>query len=249
MLTQKRSRAAALLLAIVMVMLPLPALAGSSSSTNYQVTETYFGAGGAVNSCSTTYCSNASLGELTVGNPSSTHYQVHSGSVTTSQPYLYFTVTSSSTNLGYLSSSSAATTTGAFSVRTYQAGGYVVTTTSPPPVSTEGHSLSVPATPTASAVGTEQFGMNLVANTSPTTFGANPVDNPASGPSVGIAATNYNTTNEYMYHQGDIIAQSTTPTDTTGEADYTISYLFNISNTTQSGVYTFDDILVATATY
>jgi hypothetical protein len=228
---------------------PVSVFAQAASSTHYSVNEVFFGSGGAINACSTSYCSNQSLGELSVGNPSSPNYQIHAGFNTTQQPYLYFTVTSSTTDLGYLSTSSTATSTGAFSVRTYQAGGYIVQTVSNPPTSTEGHTLSTPATPTSSATGTEQFGMNLVANTSPTTFGTNPVDNPASGSAVGIAATNYNTANKFMYHAGDTIASSTTPGDTTGEADYTISYIFNISPSTPAGQYNFNDILVATATY
>lgn len=259
MLRQRCSQIVVVLLLILLpVLWPVAASAASctgstdvdcSASTNYEVNEAFFGSGGEVNACSTSYCSNQSAGELAIGNPSSTHYQIHAGFNTNQEPYLYFTVTSSSTDLGYLSVGSTATTTGAFSVRSYDAGGYVVQTVSPPPTSSEGHTLATPSTPTASAVGTEQFGMNVVANTSPTTFGANPVDNPVSGPAVGAAATNYNTPNEFMYHQGDTIAGSTTPGDTTGEADYTASYIFNISPNTPSGQYNFNDILVATATY
>jgi hypothetical protein len=235
--------------ACIMSFWPVSAWAAYSASTNYQVNETFFGAGGTVNDCSTSYCSNQSLGETGVGNPSSTSYQAHAGFNTDQQPYLYFVVNASSTNLGVLSASTTATTTGTFSIITYQAGGYTVSTVSPAPVSTEGNTISTPATPTASAVGTEQFGMNLVANTSPTTFGANPVDNPSSGAASGIAATNYRTPNKYMYQIGDTIANSNTPGDTTGEADYTISYIFNIASATQAGQYNFNDVLVATATY
>jgi hypothetical protein len=46
-----------------------------------------------------------------------------------------------------------------------------------------------------------------------------------------------------------VIAQSAPTGNTTGEADYTISYVYNISNGTPEGNYVFNDILVATATY
>jgi hypothetical protein len=105
------------------------------------------------------------------------------------------------------------------------------------------HALS---TPTASIPGTEQFGMNLVANTSPITFGANPSQNPSSVFSFGAAASGYNTANLYKYVQGSTIASSNS---SSGETDYTISYIYNISNSTPGGYYLFNDVLVATATF
>jgi hypothetical protein len=250
MIRQKGSLVGALLLTFFIALWPLPVLADFSASTHYEVNETFFGAGGSLSTtCSTSYCSQQSLGESALGNPSSTNYQAHAGFNTDQQPWLYFTVANSATNLGELSTATTATTTATFTVRTYQAGGYAVNTVSPPPASTEGHTMSTPSTPTASAVGTEQFGINLVANTSPVAFGANPVDNPSSGAAVGIAATNYNTVNNYMYRNGDVIASSKTPGDTTGEADYTISYIFNIGSSTPAGNYSFNQVLVATATY
>lgn len=223
-----------------------------SCSTNYGVSQTFFGAGGNVNACSTSYCSKQSLGEIGIGNPSSTNYQAHGGFNTSSRPYLYFVVNSSSINLGVLSTTSTATTTGTFTVRTYNAGGYVVQTDSPPPT-TAGHVLSPITTAAASQTGTEQFGINLVQNTTacgaPTNFGANPVDNPDSGAAVGIAAPGYNTCGKFQYNNGDTIAESNSPGNTTGEADYTISFIYNISSGTPAGTYIFNDVLVVTPTY
>jgi hypothetical protein len=101
-------------------------------------------------------------------------------------------------------------------------------------------------TPTISSVGTEQFGINLVANTAPTTFGANPSQAPDASFSFGQAAAGYDTPNYFKYVTGDTIAYSN---KSSGETDYTISYLFNVSNATPGGQYTLHHVLVATSTF
>ncbi len=223
----------------------VPAVAQQSSSTNYSVDQVYFGNGGELNSCSTSYCTKQSSGELTVGNTSSTNYQAQAGFNVDRQPYLQFAVSATSIDLGILAPHTTAHTTATFSVKTYLAGGYVVQTVSNPPTYA-GHSLANLTAPTASNSSVEQFGINLVANTSPASFGANPVQVPSSTFSFGTAATGYNTANLYKYVKGDTIAQST---KSSGETDYTISYILNTSSLTPAGTYTMNDILVATSTY
>jgi len=90
------------------------------------------------------------------------------------------------------------------------------------------------------------LGMNLAANTSPTTFGAVPVQIPDSTFSFGVATSNYNTANQYMYVNGDTIASSP---KSSGETDYTISYILNITNITPGGTYTMNQAIVATSTF
>jgi hypothetical protein len=219
------------------------------TSPNYGVDEVFMGAGGLNDASSTSYRARASLGDLAAGNSSSTNYQVYGGFTTTPDPYLELTVTSSSVDLGYLSTSAAATTTNTFSVRTYLASGYIVTNASDPPTATSGpgsHTLTNLTTQTASSTGTEQFGVNLVANTSPTTFGAAPSQIPDSSYSFGQVNANYATTNQYRYNKGDTIAYSTKSSGTTA---YTISYLYNISDATPAGEYVFNHVVVATSTF
>ena len=222
--------------------------AQQSSSTNYQVGEVFFGTGGELNACSTAYCSKQAAGEMGVGNISSPNFSSQSGFNTDRTPYLAFSVTGGSTDLGVLSTGSASTTTNSFSVKTYLAGGYVVQTVSDPPKSGNGagHTLANLTSPTTSAPGTEQFGINLVANTSPTTFGAVPVQIPNNTFSFGTAASGYNTTNQYKYVKGDTVASST---KSSGQTNFTISYLYNISNLTPAGTYVFNHVLVATSTF
>jgi len=233
---------------MVMVVWAPIALAQQSSSTNYQVNEVFFGTGGELNACSTNYCSKQSAGEMTVGSTSSTNYKAQGGFNTDRQPYLEFIVTNTNTDLGVLSVGSTARTTATFSVKTYLAGGYVVMNQSDPPQSPYPipHYFASPSSPTASAIGTEQFGINLVSNTSPVAFGADPVQRPDSTYSFGAAATGYNTANFFKYVKGDTVAQST---KSSGETDYTVSYIYNISNVTPEGTYSFNHILVATSTY
>jgi len=229
---------------ILLLLIPVAAQGAQSNSANYQVNEVFFGAGGSLdNVCSTTYCAKQSVGETGVGNTKGTAYQAQAGFNTDRTPYIQFVVNTSSINLGVVSPGTPATGNATFKVKTYLAGGYVVVNASPPPTN---NSYTI-ATPTGSySSGTEQFGINLVANTSPTTFGAAPVQVPGSTYSFGVAATGYNTSNSYKYANGDTIASSPS---SSGETDYTISYLFNVTNITPGGTYTMNHILVATSTY
>jgi len=236
---------------LVMAASPL-ASAQQSSSANYQVGEVYFGTGGQLNACSTSYCSKQSAGEMGVGNTSSTNYQAQGGFNTDRTPYIQFIVTGGTTDLGVLTTASAKTATGTFSVKTYLAGGYVVQTVSDPPTSTlPTHPIIAGLTsPTASSPGSQQFGINLVSNTTvcgaPTNFGADPIQVPSSSFSYGQVSSGYNTCGLFKYVKGDTVAFSNR---SSGETDYTISYLFNISNITAAGAYEFNHVLVATSTY
>ncbi|MDB5185105.1 MAG: exported protein of unknown function [Candidatus Saccharibacteria bacterium] len=235
-----------LLLTVLLVFaMPASAAGDTSSSTNYQVTETFFGSGGELQACSSQYCSKQSAGELSVGNTSSGNYQAQAGFNTNREPYIEFTVDTSSIDLGEIRPGVTKTATATFSIKTYLANGYTVTTVSDPPTN-GAHALTPIAVPSASSAGTEQFGINLAANTAPATFGAVPAQDADPTFSFGIATTDYSTANLYKYHKGDVIAQSNQSTSYT---HYTISYLFNISNVTPGGAYSMNHDLVATSTF
>jgi hypothetical protein len=95
--------------------------------------------------------------------------------------------------------------------------------------------------------GTEQFGINLVANTSPVSFGADPSPQPDSSFASGQAATGYDTTNQFKYNVGDTIAQ--TQSNGWGLTNYTISYIANIAVLTPAGKYSAVQDMVAVTTY
>jgi hypothetical protein len=231
---------------LVFMSLPCAAFAsGLSSSTDYSVGEAFFGSGGQLNACSANFCSKTTAGELAVGAADSAHYEAHAGFNTDRQPYIQIDVNSTNINLGKLSTTATTTATATFSVEAYLSHGYTVTNGSPGP-SYDGYTMDSPSSATASAIGTEQFGMNLVANTFPSTFGANPVQAPDGTFSYGEPTYAYDTANAYRYVEGDTIAESTSSSSFT---IYTISYIFNISNITPGGTYTFNHVLVATGDY
>ncbi len=238
-------------LAVLLLFTPSIAYADTSSSTHYRVDQTFFGSGGELNACSTSYCSKQTLGELAVGNTASALYQAYAGFNTTDDPFLEFVVTASATDLGYLDPATASTALGQFYVRAWQSGGYVVRTESVAPTNTSGgYQLALMTTPGSSAPGTEQFGINLVKNTnfcgSGCDVGADPQQQPDPTFSFGQAETGYDTSGQFTYNKDDIIASSPSSTSVTL---YTITYLFNVALSTPAGEYVFKHDLVATATY
>lgn len=228
--------------------LQIPIIAsGQSSSPNYSIEESYIGPGGLLDANSDNYNIRASLGDTGIGNGTSASYELWAGYTTTDVEYIEMMVTGVSINLGVLTEGTTATTNGTFYVRNYISHGYVVTTMSDPPINTS-YTMQAMGTRGASVAGTEQFGINLVANTAPATFGTDPVQNPDATPAFGFgyAVGDYNVTNEFKYAKGDIIARSDS---SSGRTDYTISYIYNISDLTPGGVYFFAHDIVATATY
>jgi hypothetical protein len=109
------------------------------------------------------------------------------------------------------------------------------------------HTLTAKTTLGAPSIGTEEFGINLVANTAPTSFGSNPSPQPDGTFATGQAATGYDTTNNFQYSQGAVIAESNA--NGWGLTNYTISFIANISVLTPAGAYSAAQDLVAVATY
>lgn len=221
------------------------ALAQVTSSPGYSVNEYYFGTGAENELTSPGYRAQGSAGALGVGDTSSANYYVQAGFLTPQEEFLEMVVNVATINLGTLTTSSASTGTGTFHVRAYTSSGYYVQTISPTPTN-GGVSLAPMTSVAASSPGTEQFGINLVANTSPATFGANPAPAPDNTFGYGAAATGYGTTNQFKYNIGDTIA---TAPKGIGRTDFTISYIANISPISAGGEYTTEHILVVVATY
>jgi hypothetical protein len=221
-------------------------MAAQSQSSNYQVNEVFFGSGGELNACSSSYCSKQAAGESVVGNTASSNYQAQGGFNTDRQPYLQFTVSNTNIDLGSLSAIGTKTATANFSIKAYLAHGYTVVNASDPP-SNNGYTMqSISSVPSASSAGTEQFGINLVSNTSPISFGADRSYTPDSTFSNGLVAPDYSNHNLFVYRKNDTIAYSNASSSST---NYTISYIFNISSVTPGGTYELHHVLVATATY
>ena len=254
-----------LIVFIFVLLAPAPVFASSTySSTNYSSNQVLFGVGSSNNQSSTNYQAQATAGDLGNGNVNSPDYQAYVGFNTTAQPFLEFVVTAeniipsnstcspSDTNCNsYLTTTATSTANGSFYVRAWRSNGYAIYTTSPPPTNTAGHVLATNSTPTAPASPgtTEQFGMNLVSNTNPVTYGSNPQDAVTPNTCTLISncvAANYANPNQYAYSQGDEIAYDST---STSSIIYTASFIYNISGSTPSGLYTFNSSFVAVANY
>ena len=216
--------------------------AQSLQSSNYRFDESVIGTGGLLQSNSTNYSATSATGDIGNGPSGSTNFQANAGSRTTPDPTLTFNVLTSAANFGTFSPSTTTTATATFSVINYTTYGYVVQLIGGD--LKNGNSVIDGMTTTGpSQPGLEQFGVNLVANTNPTSFGANP-NNGQFG--FGAAASNYGTTNEYRYVPGETIALAT---KNSGETIYTMSYIVNVAQLTPGGIYTSDQTLVVTGTY
>ncbi len=233
----------------------VPLAAAQSSSPNYRLEEAYFGTGGEVDASSASYRAQQQAGSLGVGNTSSTNFDAIAGGVTPNTPFLEMGVTGGTVSLGNLSPSSTSygaaqggTCNCSFYVRTYLSSEYTVVTVSQPPVNESGDYLdakTVLGAPSGSD-SVEEFGMNLVANTSPGAFGANFSNIPDNTFADGDIETGYDTANQFKYNPGDIIARSpaTPGNQAIGQTNYTISYIAKPSNTTEAGTYTLRHVLV-----
>lgn len=247
----KRLSLSAILVVIFSFLISGMAMAQYSSS-NYKTNEIIFGAGGDNNQSSASYKAGVSAGALGVGNYAGTNYKAYSGFLTPNEPFLELGIDTATVDMGTVDPATTRTGQADFHVRTYVNTGYSVQTLSQPPTYTSGastHTLSPMSTLGSSATGTEQFGVNLVANTSPATFGNNPSPQPNGTYATGTAATGYDNPNQYKYNVGDTIVLTPPGSSGWGLTNYTISYIANASILTPAGNYIMVQDLVVVATY
>lgn len=234
-----------LLVAISIVIASAHAVSAVTSSSNsYQVTETEFGAGSTQQTCSDQYCAKTSIGDLTSGKSGSVANTASFGPVTPDEPLLEVIINQGESDLGTLTTERTATKTMLVQIRSYLSSGYTLQINGSPP-KYGNHTLNTPTTPTASIMGTEQFALNAVANTIPS-VGADPVQVPSSEFSFGIVEDDYDTPNLFKYVSGDVVARSTTAS---GQTDYTITTIVNVSNATPAGHYSGDFSAVVVPVY
>ena len=223
------------LLAVVLIIISgaSSAQAITSSSNNYQITETQFGS--SEKSCSGQYCARASIGEAT-GGISSTAGTAQFEDIVNNEPMLDMIVEPGESNLGVLTTQKIATKVTTIKVRSYLiSGGYTLQIIGTPPKFGD-HVLTTPTVPTTAVPGVEMFGINVVANTTPA-VGANPVQVPSGQQEFGKVDTKYNTTNKFMYKNEDVIARGVTDS---GRTDYAVSMVVSISDATPAGKYVGD---------
>lgn len=241
----RRQRGWAVLLLVMVyacLWLAEPLYAETLESPNYRFDESTIGSGGLIQSSSANYSATSAAGDLAIGSATSANYNLDSGSKTSPDPALSFRMISPDVNFGSFSASNATVTTATFSVSNYTSYGYVVHIVGNPP--TNGSNvIDAMATTGPSQAGIDQFGINLVANTMPVSFGVNP-DQGQFG--FGTATANYGTSNSFRFVSGEAIASAP---KSSGVTTYTISYLINVESLTPGGKYTSDQNLIVTGTY
>jgi hypothetical protein len=231
-----------LVFALLLICWPSFASANTIQSTNYKLDESAIGVGDLNQSSSANFQGVSSSGDIAIGNSASSNYQINAGTPTTPDPTLSFAINNGTGSFDEFSPTAGATATASFSVLNYTSWGYVVQIFGSAP-SYGSHSITSLATASSPQVGVEQFGINLVANTQPKSFGINP-DNGQFG--FGAVDSNYNTTNKFRYVSGDTIAYAP---KSSGLTTYTLSYLVNVSSLTPGGQYSSNQTIIVTGSY
>lgn len=211
-------------------------------SANYQLIEPLVGGIGSTGSSSASFQSRSAGATIGVGTSSDSTSQVEAGHVTTPNPALAFGIINDNVNFSTFSPTTTSTATSSFEVSDYTSFGYIVQIFGTPP--TNGATTITPLSSNAiPQVGINQYGINLVANNEPITFGANPNFGQFG---FGSIAANYNIPNSYRFDSGDEIAYSA---KSSGLTLYTISYIVNVSSLDPGGQYVATQNIVCTATY
>ncbi len=200
-----------------------------SSSNNYQIVESQFGNASSNESCSEGYCATVSIGNESQTSSASTP---EFGPANYSEPLLEMVVIPGESNLGDLTTETTGSKVMQVKIRNYLTGGYRLQILGDAPKYGT-RQLAAMSSPANSRPGTEQFGINVVANTTPS-IGANPTVQPGGSDATGLVMANYKIQNKFMYVSGQTIAETTT---NTGGADYTVTMVVNISNSTPAGRY------------
>ena len=229
----------ALLIALLVVGGAGSAMADTPSSPNYQLTEAEFGAGATIESCGSQYCASASIGGMT-GTGSGGESSADFGSIPDEQePLLEVIIENGPSDLGVLAIDQTATQQTIIKVRNYLSNGYAMQVMGQPPAYGD-HRLEAASQPSASSPGKEQFGLNLVTNTEPP-VGKDPIQVPSSGFSFGEVTDDYQTANRFKYVSGDVVALSRRES---GQTEYTLSMILNVSGNTPAGHYASDFSIV-----
>lgn len=141
-------------------------------------------------------------------------------------------------DFGELESNQTYTASSEIQARTNAFSGYSIAVTGT--TFTSGY-RAIPAitTPTESFEGVGQFGINLADNSSPD-IGAVPI-----GPGInGVVSPPYDTTNKFLFNNGDVVATSNNVTRT---RKYTASYILNVPADQAPGVYSTTVTYICTA--
>ncbi|MDB5179630.1 MAG: hypothetical protein JWN12_262 [Candidatus Saccharibacteria bacterium] len=149
------------------------------------------------------------------------------------------TIAGNIVSLGNGSTTATASGTSVLAASTNATSGYSITVNGAT-LTSGANTITALASGAASTVGTKQFGLNLVNNSTPS------VGTAVSGTGTGGAATNYGTTNTFRFGTGETIATVGVPTNAN---TYTVSYIANVDGVTPPGSYASNLTYIATANY
>lgn len=147
--------------------------------------------------------------------------QVESGCSGTNENYY--------TDMGELSVKETLVAQSQMAVGTNASGGFAITANGIP-MSAGTSVIDSPTTPTESKKGTNQFGMNLVANDAPAVG-----EDPEGAWANAVASPDYSVPDHYKFVSGDVIAYSP---NVSLMKKFTVSYIVNSSDNLKAGVYT-----------
>lgn len=153
------------------------------------------------------------------------------------------TISGSSIDFGSFSSGATSTGTSVMVASTNSGNGYNITANGSPMTC-----LSCTGTPTitsmaaaaVSAIGTSQFGFNLVANATPA-VGAGVVGSGSGAPNTG-----YDTADSFQFNTGDTVA---TASAVTAANTFTVSYIVNVPGDQAAGQYMTAMTYICTSSY
>jgi hypothetical protein len=143
-------------------------------------------------------------------------------------------------DMGQLSAQSTLLAQSQMAVGTNASGGFAITANGNP-MSAGTNVIDSPTTPTESKQGSNQFGINLVANNAPT-VGSDPEGAWANA----TPSPDYSIPNKYKYVSGDVVAFSP---DVSLMKKFTVSYIVNSSENLRAGVYTTTITYVASGRF
>ncbi len=162
------------------------------------------------------------------------------------QPTLSFSLGSATCSLGHFSPTQTMACTHTMSAASNADDGYVVSYIPTTTLTSSPYTIDAMASQAGSTVGSEQFGMNLVANT---TAGSHTASDFGAGPSggSGTVLSGYQTTDQFKFDvSGADIAATTAPSNPTV---YTVSFIANIGYTTEAGAYSTPVTYAIVASY
>lgn len=248
---QKHGRGGWVLVGVIMAifgcaqLLPNFAAATTSRSENFEASETEFGTGSALNTCSGSYCAQATIGSLTEGDSESPAFTASFSTPTEdSEPSLEVMIEPGQSFLGVMSVDSTVYRTMKLHVRSYLAGGYQVQITGTPP-RYENYTLQAPSAAIASTPGSEQFALNVVKNTTPS-VGEDIEFSFSEEEQEDVIMPPYRTPDLFAYRSGDVIARTVSESS---QARFTISMIVNVAGSTPAGHYSGDFSAIVTPVF